>query len=46
MTEGLIQSTCEHDRQEFIETAWGADWHRCLNCMEIIERYQDCTGGC
>lgn len=42
---GLVQGSCNHDRQEFIEMAWGADWLRCLDCMEVIERPQDCTGG-
>lgn len=42
---GLVQGSCSHDRQEFIEMAWGADWLRCLDCMEVIERPQDCTGG-
>jgi len=43
--DGLMLGSCEHERSEYIENRWGAEWRRCLECGETLELYQDCEGG-
>ena len=42
---GLTRIDCTHDRQAFDSIIMGIEWHTCLDCGEMLERYLDGNGG-
>ena len=42
---GLVKGECEHDRSSYETVIMGIEYRKCLDCGEIIQRYQDTQGG-
>ena len=42
---GLVNSQCQHDRQEYKDCRDGEETWICLACGETLLRYVDCFGG-